>query len=60
MIVDASFLELALDALGAVLARRGEHFELVTIGGSSLMLLGVLARPTRDLDVVALAERLCD
>lgn len=56
MIVDASFLELALETLGAVLKQRGEHFELVTIGGSSLMLLGLLARPTRDLDVVALAE----
>lgn len=56
MIVNASFLELALQTLGAVLKQRGEHFELVTIGGSSLMLLGVLARPTRDLDVVALAE----
>ncbi len=29
---------------------------MVAVGGSSLMLLGLLERPTRDLDIVALVE----
>ncbi|HEY8742017.1 MAG TPA: hypothetical protein VIU62_02895 [Chloroflexota bacterium] len=56
MIGNMLLLEQALQTLGAVLAQRGQRFELVTIGGSSLMLLGLIVRPTRDLDVVALAE----
>lgn len=56
MIDGPSFLEQALQTLGAVLEQRGQRFEIVTIGGSSLMLLGLIVRPTRDLDVVALAE----
>jgi hypothetical protein len=49
-------LEQALAGLGALLASRGQRFELVAVGGSSLMLLGLLRRPTRDLDIVALVE----
>src|ERR1700737_783290 len=47
-------LEEALSALGRVLASRGLAYDLVTVGGSSLMLLGLIERPTRDLDVIAL------
>ncbi len=49
-------LETALSALGQVLASRRLAYELVTVGGSSLMLLGLIERPTRDLDVIALIE----
>ena len=49
-------LEQALETLGSTLERRGHHFELVAIGGSGLMLLGLLVRPTRDLDIVATVE----
>ena len=54
--MNAAILEQALEALGAVLAERGLRYELVAVGGSSLMLLGLLARPTKDLDVVARVE----
>jgi len=40
--LDPGSLEAALDALGRVLAARGLAYELVTVGGSSLMLLGLL------------------
>jgi hypothetical protein len=50
------FLERALEALGLTLQERGLRFELVAVGGSGLMLLGVLTRPTRDLDIVAAVE----
>lgn len=41
-------------ALGEQLAARGEHVELVVIGGSGLLALGLISRATRDVDVVAL------
>jgi hypothetical protein len=49
-----ALLEQALQTLGAVLRQRGLSFEAVAIGGSSLMLLGLINRPTRDLDLAAL------
>jgi hypothetical protein len=51
--MDRGRLEEALATLGAVLEARGKRFEVVAIGGSSLLLLGLLARPTKDLDLVA-------
>jgi Nucleotidyltransferase of unknown function (DUF6036) len=45
-----------LDALGAQLAQTGASYELVVIGGSGLLALGLVSRPTRDVDVVALRE----
>lgn len=50
-------LEDALNALGAVLTDRGLSYELVVVGGGSLMLSGWIERPTKDLDVVALVEK---
>jgi Nucleotidyltransferase of unknown function (DUF6036) len=41
-------------ALGERLAQSGERFELVVIGGSALLGLGLVDRATRDVDVVAL------
>jgi hypothetical protein len=43
-----------LGALGEQLAASGEHYELVVIGGSGLLALGVIERSTRDIDIVAL------
>ena len=43
-----------LETLGAVLTHRKERYELVLIGGSSLLILGLVARATRDVDVVAI------
>jgi hypothetical protein len=50
---DTASLARALRLLGDVLQERGLSYELVAAGGSALLLLGVLERPTRDLDVVA-------
>ena len=47
----------AIETLGAVLADRGLHYELVAIGGGSLMLLGLIQRPTQDIDVVAIIRQ---
>jgi hypothetical protein len=49
---DATLIE-ALDLLGEILADRGEQHHLVLIGGGALLLLGLIERPTQDLDVVA-------
>src|SRR5438874_13149156 len=43
-----------LAAIGEQLAARGAHVELVVIGGSALLAVGLISRPTRDVDVVAL------
>lgn len=51
-----ALLEDALQTLGAVLQARGLSFEIVAVGGSSLLLLGLTSRVTRDLDVLALVE----
>lgn len=56
MAMDRADLERVLETLGRLLDRRGQRFELVVVGGSSLLLLGLIPRPTRDLDVVALVE----
>ncbi len=50
---DPAGLEDALALLGDVLADRGQVFDVVVIGGGGLQLLGVITRPTRDLDLVA-------
>lgn len=50
-------LEEALETLGAVLEGRGLSHGILVVGGSSLLLLGLIDRPTADLDVIALAVR---
>ena len=57
MDIDLLSLEKALVTLGQLLADRGHHFEIVAIGGGSLLLLGQIDRPTRDLDLVACIEK---
>lgn len=46
----------ALEVLGQLLADRGLHYEIVAIGGGGLLLLGLIDRTTRDLDLVALIK----
>ena len=54
--LDAQTLPQALRALGELLESRGLRFEVVAIGGSALVLLGLIDRATRDLDALALVE----
>lgn len=54
MEVDA--LEHALELLGRLLAERGANYEIVVVGGSALLLLGIIQRPTNDLDVLAIVD----
>ena len=49
-------LDDTLAALGELLDARGLHYELVVVGGASLLLRGVIARPTRDVDVLGARE----
>ncbi|MBE0418353.1 MAG: hypothetical protein IBX63_11365, partial [Coriobacteriia bacterium] len=50
-------IEDALKAVATQLEIRGQgHFELVVIGGAALIVLGLLDRPTRDVDVLAVGE----
>lgn len=54
--MDTQFtLDVALEATGALLARRGEQAAIVVVGGTALNLLGVISRSTRDVDVIAAA-----
>jgi hypothetical protein len=46
----------ALETLGALLDERGLTFDVVVVGGGALLLQGLVRRPTKDLDVVALVE----
>lgn len=43
-----------LVALGEQIAAAGERYELVVIGGSGLLALGIIERSTRDVDLLAL------
>ena len=49
-------LEEALRSFGAVLEARATPYAILVVGGSNLLLLGLVERPTADLDVVALKE----
>jgi hypothetical protein len=54
--IDATSANELLLALDEQLAARGEHHELVVIGGAALLALGLVDRVTRDIDVVALRQ----
>jgi hypothetical protein len=43
-----------LSALSEQVAALGQRFELVVVGGSALLALGLIERPTRDVDLIAL------
>jgi hypothetical protein len=53
---DFTTLENALIMLGQRLSRSKRHYEVVAIGGSSLVLLGYIDRTTKDLDLVAVMD----
>lgn len=46
----------ALETLGELLTERGHVVEVVAIGGGSLLLLDLIKRPTKDLDIVAIVR----
>ena len=46
----------ALETLGDLLSDQGDEIEIVAIGGGSLLLLGLIERPTKDLDIVAIVQ----
>ncbi len=56
MDLDAALLAEALGTLGAVLESRRQRFEVVAIGGGSLLLSGLIHRATKDLDIVAVVD----
>lgn len=49
-------LETLLGALAELLAADGHAYDIVVIGGSGLIALGVIARPTGDVDVLAILD----
>jgi hypothetical protein len=55
-ITTAQQLDELLTAVSEHLLRAGRHCELVAVGGSALLALGLITRPTKDLDVVAVAD----
>lgn len=56
MTMGSNELEETLSALGEQLADIGSRYEIVVVGGSALLALGIVARTTRDVDVVALVD----
>lgn len=56
MMLGQDSVERALETLGNVLEQRRLEYEIVVVGGSALLLLGLIRRPTRDLDVLALVR----
>ena len=56
MDLDQSTLQRALILLGSTLEQHGLMYELVAIGGSGLIMLGLVDRSTRDVDIAALVE----
>jgi len=54
--MDADLLEQALELLGGLVEERSLGYEIVVVGGSALLLLGIIHRPTKDLDVLALVR----
>jgi len=53
---DSDGLDAALATLGALLEERGQQIGLLIIGGSSLLMLELIQRPTADVDVVGISH----
>lgn len=53
---DVDGLRQALTMLGTLLDDRSHSYEVVAVGGGGLLLLGIISRPTKDLDALALVE----
>lgn len=54
--LDPETTERLLLALGEHLEDAGAHLELVICGGAALQVIGLISRPTRDVDVLAIAD----
>jgi hypothetical protein len=50
---EADSMRRALATLGVLLQDRGSVFEIVVCGGGGLLLLGIIKRPTKDVDALA-------
>jgi hypothetical protein len=50
-------IETALQRVAELLAFAGEQYAVVVIGGAALNLLGIVDRPTVDVDILAFRER---
>lgn len=50
-------LEIALSTLGKLIEDKGFYYEVVVIGGGGLLLIGLMIRTTKDLDLVALIDK---
>jgi hypothetical protein len=46
----------ALRALGEILASQGEYAAVVVVGGTALIMQGLVTRVTRDVDVIAISH----
>ena len=56
MTFSSKSLEDALELLGELLTERNAEVEVVAIGGGSMLLLGLIERATKDLDIVAVVS----
>jgi hypothetical protein len=56
MSFDGSSLDRALSALGELLEARGMTYRLAAVGGGAMLLLDLISRPTKDLDLVGQIE----
>ena len=56
-IANREFAEQVLTALGEQLGAAEESYELVVVGGSGLLILGVIERSTRDVDLREARDR---
>ncbi|MGQ0648143.1 MAG: hypothetical protein ACT4P7_11265 [Gemmatimonadaceae bacterium] len=56
MDLDPSDLEQALRRVGELLDAVDEHYAIVILGGAALNLLGIVPRPTTDVDILAFAR----
>ena len=55
--MEPSRIDEALSALGELLGAAGTPFEIVVIGGAALQVLGLVVRPTADVDVIAIFDQ---
>src|ERR1700722_18657374 len=55
--LSAADLETALTTLGKLLRDRSLDYQVVAIGGGGLLLIGLMIRTTKDLDLVALIDK---
>lgn len=55
-LTSGSDIEAALTRVGEILDADGEAFAIVILGGAALNLLGVVARTTTDVDILAVAR----